>query len=175
MVRVGDIERVIRGGCLNIIGVSAGDCAFGVYDCKSINVSGGAGVYVFFDDSGGVYYVGEADDIADRVRGGYHCRANIGGSEGVVRFLMHYLEEICANSGKWIGFDAVGREEFVKKVLGEKINSLKIYVVTCKGLSDERQGNRRVRNRLRKRLEHCLRNRLKPILNSINAREQSQY
>ncbi|WP_243677980.1 GIY-YIG nuclease family protein [Vulcanisaeta distributa] len=104
MVQVGDIERVIRG-CLNIIGVSAGDCVFGIYNCGSIDVHGGAGAYVFFDDSGGVYYVGEANDVARRLLK-EHCSVHIGGSEGVVKFLMHYLEEICANSGKWVGLDA---------------------------------------------------------------------
>lgn len=34
--------------------------------------------------------------------------------------------------------DAVGREEFVKKILREEIGKLKIYVATCKGLSDEK-------------------------------------
>ncbi|WP_054856842.1 hypothetical protein [Vulcanisaeta sp. JCM 16159] len=163
MVRVGDIELVVRD-CLGSIGVSASNCEFGVYDCRSINVHG-AGAYIFFDDSG-VYYVGEADDVARRLLQ-EHCRANIGNSEGVVRFLMHYLDEVCANSGEWIRLDAAGREEFVKEILREEISSLRIYVVTCKGLSDEKQGNRRVRNRVRKRLEDCLRGGLRPMLNSI--------
>ncbi|ADY02466.1 hypothetical protein VMUT_2270 [Vulcanisaeta moutnovskia 768-28] len=161
MFQVSDIEGAIRG-CLDIIGVSVGDCLFGVYDCRSIDVHG-AGAYVFFDGSG-VYYVGEADDVACRLLK-EHCSVHIGGSEGVVRFLMHYLNEICANSSKWVGLDAVGREEFIKKILGEKINSLRIYVVTCKELSDSKQGNRRVRNKLRIRLEECLKEKLRPILN----------
>lgn len=80
----------------------------------SIDVRGGAGAYVFFDDSGGVYYVGEADDVARRLLQ-EHCRADIGGSEGVVRFLMHYLDEICANSGEWAGLMPwVGRNSLRK-------------------------------------------------------------
>ncbi|WP_243677979.1 hypothetical protein [Vulcanisaeta distributa] len=59
----------------------------------------------------------------------------------------------------------MGREKFVKKVLGEKINSLKIYVVTCEKLRDEEQGDRKARNKLRIRLEECLKERLKPMLN----------
>lgn len=82
MVQVGDIERVIRG-CLNIIGVSAGDCVFGIYNCGSIDVHGGAGAYVFFDDSGGVYYVGEANDVARRLLK-EHCSVHIGGSEALL-------------------------------------------------------------------------------------------
>lgn len=116
MVQVSDIERAVRG-CLDIIGVSANDCMSGVYDCRSIDVNG-AGAYVFFDDSG-VYYVGETNNMANRLQD--HCNGKIGGSEGVVRFLMHHLEEICANSNEWAGLDAKGREEFVKnKVLKEK-------------------------------------------------------
>ncbi|BDR91061.1 hypothetical protein [Vulcanisaeta souniana] len=161
MVQVSDIERAIRS-CLDMIGVLSGDCLLGVYDCRSIDVHG-AGVYVFFDGSI-VYYVGEAGDVARRLLN-EHCPANIGGSEGVVRFLMHYLNEICANSSKWAGLDAVGREEFIKKILSERISRLGIYVVTCKELGDEKQGNRRAKNRLRIRLEDCLKRELRPVLN----------
>ncbi len=129
-----DLKEVIRH-CLGKIGISPSDCRFGVYDCRSINVHE-AGVYVFFDGST-IYYVGEAGDVARRLLN-EHCLANIGGSEGVVRFLMYFLDEVCARRSEWAGLDAVGREEFVKKILREEIGKLKIYVATCKGLSDEK-------------------------------------
>ena len=171
-----DIEQAIRD-CLGSISVSINNCRLGIYDCgsvkemanvrrprrptKNIDVHG-AGAYVFFDEST-IYYVGEANDVARRLLN-EHCEAHIGGSEGVVRFLMQYLDEVCSHRNKWIGLDAKGREDAVKDILKNKISRLKIYIVTCYGLNDEVKNGRRIKNRLRASLEDCLINRLKPIL-----------
>ena len=72
------------------------------------------GVYVFFEPSSGVvYYVGQAGDLGRRL-GSEHCRAQIGGSEGVVRFLMHILDEIRERSSEWVSGSANEREAYVK-------------------------------------------------------------
>lgn len=145
--------------CLGSIGVPVNNCVLGVRSCRGFKEHG-AGAYVFFDKSM-VYYVGESSDIANRLR--EHCTASIGGSEGVVRFFMYYLDEICSKREEWGKRDAVGREDFVKDVLREKIIGLKIFVVLCGELADKREGGR-VKNRLRLALEDCLVNKLRPAL-----------
>ena len=122
----------------------------------------GAGAYVFFDESA-IYYVGEADDIARRLLN-EHCEVHIGGSEGVVRFLMHYLDEVCNHRNEWIKLDAKGREDSVKDILRKKIGELSIYIVTCNGLNDEIKNGKRNKNKKRRDLEDCLISKLKPIL-----------
>ena len=134
----------------------------GVYDCSSVNTHG-AGVYVFFDDSM-AYYIGEADDVARRLLN-EHCSISIGGSEGIVKFLMYYLNDICESRNEWIKLSVKGREDFIKELLRDKIRRLKILIVTCNDLNDEKQDIRRIRNRLRIRLENCVIEKLNPILN----------
>ena len=170
------IEWAIRG-CLGSIGISIDNCRFGTYDCGSVKEMTGvrkspsptenidvhsAGAYVFFDEST-IYYVGEADDVARRLLN-EHCEAHIGGSEGVVRFLMHYLDEICTHRNEWIKLNAKGKEDAVKDILKDRISKLSIYIITCKELKDEKKNGKRAKNKLRKKLENCLINKLKPIL-----------
>ena len=170
------IEQAIKD-CLSSIGVSINNCGLGTYNCGSIKEMAragksrkltqnidvhGAGAYVFFDESA-IYYVGEADDIARRLLN-EHCEAHIGGSEGVVRFLMYYLDSICNQKTRWEKLSAEDREKFTKDILKDRIGRLSIYIVTCKGLNDEKKNGKRIKNKLRKNLEDCLINKLKPIL-----------
>ena len=170
------IEQAIRD-CLGIIGVLIDNCRFGIYNCGSVREVAkagesykptqnidvhGAGVYVFFNEST-IYYVGEADDVARRLLG-EHCAVHIGGSEGVVRFLMHYLDSICNQKAKWEKLSAEDREKFVKGILKDRIGRLSIYIVTCKELKDKKENGKRRKNKLRENLEKCLISRLKPIL-----------
>ena len=146
--------------CLSDIGIPLNTCKVKVLGCRNFKEHG-AGAYVFFDELT-VYYVGESDDVANRLR--EHCTPTIGGSEGVVRFLMYYLDEVCSKKGEWEKHNAMGRENFVKNLLRQKIGGLKIYVVICNELVDEREGGGRAKNRLRRTLEHCLVSKLKPAL-----------
>jgi len=117
------------------------------------------GVYVFVDPSSGVvYYVGQAGDLGRRL-GSEHCSAHIGGSEGVVRFLMHILDKICERSSEWAPGSAKEREAYVKSKIREFLETLIIYVAYCPGggpLSDRKT---------RLSVEACLKARLDPILN----------
>ncbi|GGP19346.1 hypothetical protein GCM10007981_02660 [Thermocladium modestius] len=153
-----DFEAVVRD-CLVEVGVQISECRFGVYDCSNVDAVHEAGIYVFFDESE-AYYVGESSDIARRLTK-EHCSAHIGGSEGIVRFLMNYLEDICENKNAWTGLNPKSREDFVEGLVRERIDKLKIYAVTCNTLRNEG----RVKNRLRIELEKCLKARLRPKLN----------
>ena len=117
------------------------------------------GVYVFVDPTDGtVYYVGQAGDLGRRL-GSEHCSAHIGGSEGVVRFLMHILDKICERSSEWAPGSAKEREAYVKSKIREFLETLIIYVAYCPGggpLSDRKT---------RLSVEACLKARLDPILN----------
>lgn len=73
--------------------------AVGVNTCRSFKSVPGPGVYVFFNDNA-VHYAGEANDVARRLIRG-HYNAHIGGSEGVIRSLMHSLDQVCAQRDKW--------------------------------------------------------------------------
>ena len=160
MPEAGDIEWAIKN-CLNSIGVPISDCRFGIYKCDNIN-DHDAGAYVFFDEST-IYYVGEADDVARRLLR-EHCAAHIGGSEGVVRFLMYYLDNICGQKAKWEKSSAEDREKLAKGILKDRIGRLSIYIVTCKELKDKKENGKRKKNKLRENLEKCLISKLKPIL-----------
>lgn len=72
------------------------------------------GVYVFAERDGRVLYVGQSCNLRRRV---YEeiCMAHIGGSEGVVRFLMFLLDRVCR--GGYESLDAKGREKLVKELL----------------------------------------------------------
>ena len=82
----------------------------------------------------------------------------------MVRFLMHYLDEVCNHRNEWIKLDAKGREDSVKDILRKKIGELSIYIVTCNGLNDEIKNGKRNKNKKRRDLENCLISKLKPIL-----------
>ena len=113
------------------------------------------GVYVFVGGGGEVLYVGQSGNVYRRVYG-EHCMAHIGGSEGVMRFLMLLLDRVCA--GGFGGLDVRRREEFVKRVLREFIWGLDIYVLVGEGLVDRY---------LRGMLERELRRVLRPLLNPL--------
>ena len=59
------------------------------------------------------------------------------------------------------------REGFVKGVLRRLIHGLGIFVVMRDDLKSEVHGGKRVRNRVRSRLEECLIRKLSPVLNPI--------
>jgi predicted GIY-YIG superfamily endonuclease len=82
-------------------------------------------VYVFCCGAE-VFYVGRTGDLCRRVYR-EHCAAHIGGSEGVVRFLMYHLPEICREAGEIE--DVVKREEKAKEILRRKLAAYKIVVV----------------------------------------------
>ena len=156
------IEETVRRAiqkCLNNVGVPISNCNYGVYSCGDFVVKG-PGVYVFFDEEK-IYYVGEANNIARRVLN-EHCRAHIGGSEGVVRFLMYFLDEVCNNKGKWSKRDAKGREKAVRKFLRGRIRKLRVFALTCVELANP-SGSRK-KNVKRKNLEDCLKEELRPEL-----------
>ena len=166
---MGSIESKIHSAskeCLRrILGVN--ECLLWVTNCREVTSFRRryevAGLYVFFDDDN-IYYVGETNNMARRV-GNEHCDAHIGGSEGVVRFLMYYLEDIYGEYGRWRNEDAKGRENIIKEILRERIRGLKILIITCDRLKDVKVGNERKINSYRRRLEDCLIKELKPILN----------
>ncbi|WP_054850329.1 GIY-YIG nuclease family protein [Vulcanisaeta sp. JCM 14467] len=147
--------------CLNYVGIPIDKCLLRIYNCKNVSNAHYAGVYVFFDEST-IYYVGETDDIARRLSR-EHCAVHIGGSEGVVRFLMYYLDHICDLRAEWERLSVRDREEFVKGVLRRLIHGLGIFVVMCDDLKDETHGGKMVRSKL----EECLIEKLNPALNPI--------
>ena len=155
------IERAISK-CLHDNGITLEGCNYWVFSCNDFRAEG-PGVYVFFDDKN-VYYVGESNDLKRRVLK-EHCGAQIGGSEGVVRFLMYFLEEICEKRGEWSVHDVKDREEFVKEFLREKIGKMEIYVATCPELGDISRENHKKKNETREKLEECLIKELRPVLN----------
>ncbi len=118
------------------------------------------GIYVFVDETTGtIYYVGEAGKLYRRLN--EHCRASIGGSEGVVRFLMYMLDKICEDENIRRTRDVKERERAVKHLLREFLGSLTIYVGYCE--DDSLNGDE---GRLtRRELEECIKRRLKPLLN----------
>ena len=146
-----EVERAVSK-CLHVVGIALESCSYGVFSCNDFGAEG-PGVYVFFDEEK-VYYVGEASNVARRVLN-EHCKARIGGSEGVVRFLMYFLGEICEKKGKWLDLDAKGREELVRGILRERIGEMMVFVFTCGELSDPKG---------RKELEGCLIEELRPVL-----------
>ena len=155
------IERAVSE-CLHAVGITPENCSYGIYTCRGFKAEG-PGVYVFFDDKK-VYYVGESNDLKRRVFK-EHCGAQIGESEGVVRFLMYFLVEICEKKGEWSGHDVKDREEFVKEFLREKIGKMEIYVATCPELGDISRENQKKKNETREKLEECLIKELRPVLN----------
>jgi predicted GIY-YIG superfamily endonuclease len=82
-------------------------------------------VYVFCCGAE-VLYVGRTGDLCRRVYR-EHCAAHIGGSEGVVRFLMYHLPEICREASEIE--DVVKREEKAKEILRRKLAAYNIIVV----------------------------------------------
>ncbi len=116
-------------------------------------------MYIFIDVNR-VIYIGEANNIARRV-GNEHCKARIGASEEVARFLVYLLDKICARRDEWVNYGVVNREKYiVEEVLMPVITKLTILVITCPQLRDIDKK----KNKARLKLENCLISKLKPIL-----------
>ena len=146
--------------CLARLGLSSNECQIIPTNCKGVNkLKKVPGVYMFIDGDR-VIYIGEANDIARRV-GNEHCKARIGASEGVVRFLVYLLDEVCTRRGEWVNYGVVDRERYiVEEVLMPVITKLTILVITCPQLRDIDKE----KNKARLKLENCLISKLKPIL-----------
>ena len=150
------IEEIISI-CLNL---SCPDVKILVTDCKEVRKlpKGLPGLYLFFDpNSYIIYYVGESSDLKRRVYE-EHCRASIGSSEGVVRFLMFLMDRICVNEAVRNTIDVKKREKIVKNMIKEFVYKLKILVAICP------HGSRKTGLR---EAEKCIIEKLKPILNPI--------
>ena len=113
------------------------------------------GVYVFAEHGGHVLYIGQCSSILHRVYR-EHCRAHIGGSEGVVRFLMFLLDCVCKSG--YEDLDVKERERLVKELLRDFIWNLDLYLVIGEGLADRA---------VREKLEGELRRVLRPVLNPV--------
>lgn len=147
------VGRRCTGGSVEVLTLRCSEVG------KARSLRRAPGVYVFMDPSSGVvYYVGQASDLGRRL-GSEHCSAQIGRSEGVVRFLMHILDKICERSSEWTPGSAKERETYVKSKIREFLETLVIYVAYCPGggsLSDRK---------IRLSVEACLKAKLDPILN----------
>ena len=112
------------------------------------------GLYAFIDDNT-VYYVGRTTDVLRRV-GDEHCCVHIGGSEGVVMFLMHLLDKVCTDPRIREARGAVEREEIVAEIVRNFLSKLKIVLAICVSEPDRK---------CLTKAEECAKIRLKPILN----------
>jgi len=108
-----------------------------------------------FTDGGIVYYVGQTTDVLRRV-GREHCGAHIGGSEGVVRFLMYLLDKVCSDQRVRGATDVVEREEIVAGIIRDFLSSLSIVLAVCEGEPGRE---------CLARAEECAKTRLRPRLN----------
>jgi hypothetical protein len=150
-------DKVLK--CLTRLNLNTNECKIIPMNCDGVSEVNDAGVYIFLNGND-VLYVGEANNIARRV-GKEHCKARIGASEGVTRFLMYLLDKICAQRNEWINYGVVNREKYiVEEVLMPVITKLTILVITCPQLRDIDKK----KNKARLKLENCLISKLKPIL-----------
>ena len=116
-----------------------------------------SGVYVFLDPVKEiVYYVGESGDLYERLYR-EHCRASIGSSEGVVRFMMYLLDKLCREESILRTKDVLEREKIVRDHLRRFIGKLTICIAYCTSGSPDKI--------VRREAENCLKEKLKPILN----------
>lgn len=115
-------------------------------------------LYVFCEN-GKALYVGETGDTSRRIYR-EHCSAHIGGSEGVVRFLMYYLDRIAEALEEWVGLSPPDRERYVKEFLKRKVRRLTLVLIL------DSEGRLRD-GRRRREVEKCLRVKLKPLLNPV--------
>lgn len=144
--------------CLRSLGL--GNCKVVWTNCTNVVKINGPGAYIFVRDNS-VFYVGEANDVARRVSN-EHCKARIGASEGVVRFLMYLLDEVCRQADDWRGLTVVDRENYIREnILMPMIRGMEIIVITCPQLKDPVP---RKKNEVRLKLEKCLIDHLKPRL-----------
>jgi len=150
-------DKVLK--CLTTLNLNTNECKIISINCEGAGEVNDAGVYIFHNGND-VLYVGEANNIARRV-GKEHCKARIGASEGVARFLVYLLDKICARRGEWVNHGVVNREKYiVEEVLMPVITKLTILVITCPQLRDIDKK----KNKARLKLENCLISKLKPIL-----------
>jgi predicted GIY-YIG superfamily endonuclease len=112
-----------------------------------------------FCENGRPLYVGETGDTSRRIYR-EHCSAHIGGSEGVVRFLMYYLDRIAETVDEWAGLSPLGRERYVKEFLRQRMESLALVII-LDSRGELRDGRRR------REVERCLRAGLRPVLNPV--------
>jgi hypothetical protein len=145
-------DKVLK--CLTTLNLNINECKIISINCEGVGEVNDAGVYILLNGND-VLYVGEANNIARRV-GKEHCKARIGASEGVARFLVYLLDKICARRSEWVNYGVVNREKYiVEEVLMPVITKLTILVITCPQLKDLSP---------RHKLEKCLMEELKPIL-----------
>ena len=115
-------------------------------------------LYVFCENDRPLY-VGETGDTSRRIYR-EHCSAHIGGSEGVARFLMYYLDQIAEAVEEWVGLSPLGRERYVKEFLKRKVEGLTLVLIL--GSRGELRNGRR-----RREVERCFRMKLRPLLNPV--------
>jgi hypothetical protein len=150
-------DKVLK--CLTRLNLNTNECKIISINCEGVGEVNDTGVYILLNGND-VLYVGEANNIARRV-GKEHCKARIGASEGVARFLVYLLDKICARRGEWVNYGVVNREKYiVEEVLMPVITKLTILVITCPQLRDIDKK----KNKARLKLENCLISKLKPIL-----------
>ena len=154
----GDIEQ-----CLRMAGIDVKSCVIKAITCRDAKEINGSGIYIFMNGQE-ILYVGESNNIARRVWN-EHCNVRIGASEGVVRFLMYYLDDVCSLRDKWLNLSTKDREDFIREnILKPLMNKLTILIITCPQLKDP--GPKR-KNERRRMLEECVRKRLNPRLNPM--------
>lgn len=113
------------------------------------------GIYILFDNNGIIYYVGASRDLATRLK--TYCTAKIGSSEGVVRFLMYLLPDICRKENL-NEKDILTREFYIKSYIISFIKKLNILIIVC---DVERNWSRLLR------VEQCIRMSANPLLNPM--------
>lgn len=161
-----DLDRLVRESIENCIGKYCyNNAEIIVTNCVSIRSSGieFGGIYVIVDNTSGIiFYVGETSNFARRI-GREHCNAQIGSSEGVVRFLIYLLDQICNDMNNNYISNIIEKERQIKNMLRNFLNKMTIYLAYCKdnSLSDRKA------KKIRKMAEECIRRKLKPILNPL--------
>jgi hypothetical protein len=115
------------------------------------------GVYVFLDKSSGiVYYVGETSNISKRVAK-THCRARIGSSEGVVRFLIFLLPKLYSDHRILSTNNILARERLVRRRIMDFLEKLIVIIGYC--------NSKKLDRKERIQIEGYLRRSLNPLLN----------
>lgn len=119
------------------------------------------GIYVIADEaSGTVFYVGETSNFARRI-GREHCNAQIGSSEGVVRFLIYLLDQICNDINNNYNSGIIEKERLIKNIIRSFLRKMTIYLAYCRDNPLSKQEGKKAR----KMAEKCIRRELQPILN----------
>jgi hypothetical protein len=115
------------------------------------------GVYIFLDKSSDtVYYVGETSNISERVAK-THCKARIGSSEGIVRFLVFLLPKLCSDREILAINNIPARERLVRRRIKDFLEKLVIIIGYC---NSKKLGKEELIG-----IEDNLRKSLNPLLN----------